>query len=149
MRAGGNAVEYVLWHFGKDGFTIDGRYPFNDEPNVVYNILQNYEADYYGDNYIIWKKRAESRRIGKETGDVLPAKFDEWIIKRRFLRAVCPRALKNSLWHLSCKLVQRMPPDVIAPHPSPATKLFDAIDKVPHIVPPKVALTETNQRCVS
>lgn len=77
--AGGNAVEYVLWHFGKDGFTIDGRYPFNDEPNVVYNILQNYEADYYGDNYILWKKRSESRRIGKETGDVLSANLDEWI----------------------------------------------------------------------
>ncbi|MBO7652067.1 MAG: hypothetical protein J6S84_05050 [Bacteroidales bacterium] len=77
--AGKNAVEYVLWHFVKDGFTIDGRYPLNDEPNVVYNILQNYNADYYGDNYIVWKKLPEGRLISQDVGDVLTARFNEWI----------------------------------------------------------------------
>lgn len=76
--AGDNSAEYVLWHFEKEGFTIDGRYPFNDEPNVVYNILRNYDADYYGSNYVVWKRRAESRSILKETEGVVAAKMNEW-----------------------------------------------------------------------
>ncbi len=76
---GDNSAEYVLWHFEKNGYTIDNRYPLNDEPNVVYNILQNYNADYYGDKYIIWKKRPECRLISKVADNVLTARFNEWI----------------------------------------------------------------------
>lgn len=77
--AGDNSVEYVLWHFGKDGFTIDWRYPLNDEPNVVYNILNNYNADYYGDNYIIWKRRSTARGILQDVGDLVTANINDWI----------------------------------------------------------------------
>ena len=77
--SGENAVDYVLWHFGKDGYTIDGRYPLNDEPNVVLNILQNYAPKYYGKNYVLWGKNQRERQINKNEGAKFSAKLDEWI----------------------------------------------------------------------
>lgn len=74
-----NAVDYVLWHFGKDGYTIDGRYPLNDEPNVVFNILQNYEPKYYGENYVLFGRNESPRTIRVIGGEKSIAKLNEWI----------------------------------------------------------------------
>ena len=74
-----NAVDYVLWHFGKDGCTIDGRYPLNDEPNVVFNILQNYVPKFYGENYVLWGKNNAPTQIRRIEGEKFSAKLDEWI----------------------------------------------------------------------
>lgn len=77
--SGENAVNFVLWHFEKDGFTIDGRYPLNDEPLVVFNILQNYAPEFYGDNYVLFARENSPETIRCELGRKESVRFDEWI----------------------------------------------------------------------
>lgn len=77
--SGENAVDYVLWHFGNDGYTIDGRYPLNDEPNVVFNILQNYVPKHNGENYVLFGRNQGKRLINKKESETFSAKLDEWI----------------------------------------------------------------------
>lgn len=76
---GKSRTDFVLWHFNDDGFTIDGRYPLNDEPNVVFNILQNYSSVYYGDKYILFQTSDDNAKIERKTLEKFSAKFNEWI----------------------------------------------------------------------
>lgn len=77
--SGGSQADFVLWHFNDDGFTIDGRYPLNDEPNVVLNILQNYRPVYYGDKYVLFRSNDENAKIELRAEEKFSAKFNEWI----------------------------------------------------------------------
>ena len=74
---GDTRADFILWHFCDDGFTIDGRYPLNDEPNVVFNILQNYSPVFYGEKYVLFKRN--EGKITRNCGEKFTAKFDEWI----------------------------------------------------------------------
>lgn len=76
---GKSRTDFVLWHFNDDGFTIDGRYPLNDEPNVVFNILQNYSPAYYGDKYVLFQTSDDKAKIERKTLAKFSVKFNEWI----------------------------------------------------------------------
>lgn len=76
--------EFVLFHFVNDKYlgrfgSIDGRYIFNDEPLVIYNILNNYKIVKISDRLMFLQKSNKHQINSVEVGEKLIQNFDQWI----------------------------------------------------------------------
>ena len=78
------APEYILFHLQKDKYngtfaSIDGRYILNDEPLVIFNLLQNYSIITKTEKYILFKKNTDDNIMEVSSGNMHQSKFGEWM----------------------------------------------------------------------
>lgn len=79
-----DAPRSILFQFHPDPYggklgSIDNRYILNDEPLVIYNILNNYKVEKQTDNFCIFRKNDHPRIVETLNGEKQSIVFDKWI----------------------------------------------------------------------
>ena len=79
-----DSPEFILFHYQKDRYdnnlgSIDDRYILNDEPLVIYNILNNYLLEEKTDKFLLFKKDITSHFEKPILENVQNLHFNEWI----------------------------------------------------------------------
>lgn len=74
-------VDFVIWHLSDNKTeTFDGRYFLNDEPEVVYCLINNYNIVDTTDNCMLLKKSNGKANLQiSDTTKTFSAKFFQWI----------------------------------------------------------------------
>lgn len=78
------APQFVLFHLENDYYggkfgSFDGRYTLNDEPLVIYNLLNNYTLLTKTDRILLFKRNTVSRFENIYLGEFQNYTFEEWI----------------------------------------------------------------------
>jgi len=79
-----NMPQFILFHTetdrhgGKFG-SIDDRHILNDEPLVIYNLLNNYTLQEKTDKFLLFKRNTVSRFENIDLDEIQDYKFGEWI----------------------------------------------------------------------
>jgi hypothetical protein len=76
--------EFVLFHFVKDKYSgnfgsIDERYILNDEPHVIFNILNNYNLEEKTDHFLLFRKNKGDNLLSVETEELTDNAFGKWV----------------------------------------------------------------------
>ena len=79
-----NSPQFVIFHLVNDDFggkfgSLDGRHILNDEPLVVYNLLNNYTLLEKNDNFLLFKRDTISHFENTYLDDFQDYNFEEWI----------------------------------------------------------------------
>jgi len=79
-----SSPEFIIFHLGNDGYggkfgSIDQRNILNDEPQVIYNMLNNYTIVEKTDKFLLLKRDTVSRVEEIYWGDSQDYTFGEWI----------------------------------------------------------------------
>lgn len=84
FSTGKDAARFILWHFQDDAYgnasvTIDDHYFLNEEPEVVKNIINNYNVAVLG-NHMILMSHTSTPTLGESTlSESFKAKWGEWV----------------------------------------------------------------------
>jgi|GEM_PF-880271 len=81
---GENAPEFLLFHFQDDKWggrfgSIDGRYILNDEPEVIFSLLKNYNAVERTGKYLLFRKCVGTNLIKDSIAGTQETEWDKWI----------------------------------------------------------------------
>lgn len=111
------AARFILWHFqndwfGKNSVSIDNRYFLNDEPQVVMNILNNYEL-VGREDHLILMKHACTPSLGATTlSEPVTANWGDWIDVPQYEDGIV-RVRASSEKNLAGKIIRTFYKDII------------------------------------
>lgn len=79
-----DSPEYVLFHLIKNKYqgwfgSLDGRYILNDEPLLIYNLLNNYSIVEKQEKFLLYEKNESRNLTEPELEETQITKFGEWI----------------------------------------------------------------------
>ncbi len=82
--SGKNAPDFVLFHLSDDQWggkfgSIDGRYILNDEPAVIFSLLNHYEPIIKNNSFLLFEKKTGSGIIEDTTVLKQNTQWDKWI----------------------------------------------------------------------
>ena len=78
------APEFVLLHLQKDKYngrfgSIDGRYLLNDEPEVIYNLFNNYTLERKNESFLLFEKDTSNQFTSVIEDKPIKTNFGKWI----------------------------------------------------------------------
>lgn len=79
-----DSPNFVLFHLIKDKYngyfgSLDGRYILNDEPILIFNILNNYSIVEKNNSYLLLKKNNHPNFLSINVDDYKQSEFGKWI----------------------------------------------------------------------
>jgi len=79
-----SSPDFVIFHLLNDHLgakfgSLDQRYILNDEPSVIYNLLNNYRLLEKTDEFLLFKRDTAPRFEKTDLGEEQHYQFDEWI----------------------------------------------------------------------
>lgn len=79
-----DSPNFVLFHLIKDKYngyfgSLDGRYILNDEPILIFNILNNYSIVEKNNSYLLFKKNNHPNFLSIKVDDYKQCEFGKWI----------------------------------------------------------------------
>ena len=95
-----NAPEFILFHYQKRMESIDDRYVLNDEPLIIYKILNHYLLEEKTNKFMLFKKDTVAHFESSLLEDPQIIQFNEWIDVPKGDREIIRLKVssKNTLW---------------------------------------------------
>ena len=100
-----SSPDLIIFHFVNDGFggklgSLDQRYILNDEPLVIYNILNHYQLEEKTNKFLLFKKDTATRFETSIWENPQIVQFNEWIDVPKGNNEIIRLKVssKNTLW---------------------------------------------------